>query len=433
MDHSGKRPKKHRCEITEELWPILLLLKCLGNCPLVKQRIQTKSISESCPSDSEINEISATAIIYQFYPKISLGVILQVVLNFIYITASTLYAVNVTFRTPFIAPSLQDYKNFPSFIRPQNDSECINGYNASQIELLDIIYGRAGALFYQLVLIMELVFSWWTAKDFARFVNNWEIFRHKYEQQFDPSYNNAWRNITLNLCRFKKKLLIVYTAIPVSFFIPVFALLNIKFSHWTQITFMISSTLQLIPRSLLEDAQMLFSYKILESCYIEVKKDIAAVVERDMGKVKAETIKAWGDLIDNVRSQSTLLQKTQSTMQLILLAFFTVSSTLFIFVTVNSNAIENDDSKIYFLCLAVGFPIFAIARLYAKIISAEKVTMEISGILSRIRQSPIKISFGNYVTLSKKLLLNVIGQILTYLIVLMQIETSFAGGCKYSH
>ncbi|CAG7717675.1 unnamed protein product [Allacma fusca] len=325
-------PTKQKYDIAKEFWSILFLLKCLGNCPLVKRRIETKSNNKSSPGDPEILPVSTSAIIYQFYPKISLDVIFQVILNSIYTSATILFMVNVVFRTPFIAPSLQDFKNFPSFIRPQNDSECINGYNSSQIELLEIIFGRAGAFLYQIVTIVEIVFSWWTAKDFARFI----------------------------------------------------------------------------------------------------KKDITGVVERDVGKVQAETIKAWGDLLEDFRSQSALLQKTQSTMQLILLAFFTISSTIFIFVAVNISAIENDDGKIYFLCLAVGFPIISIARLYGKIISAEKVTMEISGILNRIRHSPIKISFGNYVTLNKRLLLKVIGQILTYLIVLMQVQSSFSGRCKYS-
>ncbi|CAG7717674.1 unnamed protein product [Allacma fusca] len=475
MANSEKSPKQNKSEIAEELWPILFLLKCLGNCPLVKQRIEIQSISKSS-RDTEIPEATAKAIVYQFYPKISFGIVFHVILNFIFITVNILYVVNVIFRKPFIATSLQDYKNFPSFIRPKNDSECINGYNTSQIELLEILFGRVGALLYQLVAFMELVFSWWTAKDFARFVNNWQFFRQNYEQQFHPYPNNAWHNIARNLRRFKKKLFIIYTAIPALFFIPVFALTSISYLHWANVAFLISSTVQIIPRSLLEDVKMLFSYKILQLFYIEIQKDIAVVVERDKGKVQAETIKAWGDLLDSIQNQSTLLLRTQSTMQLTLVAFSTVSTTIFIFLAVNSKAIENDENKIYFLCLAVGFPIISIARLYFKIISAEKLTMEliargqlldeglkncvfnfqeqnlglflsnvnfgfdlsdipvkmqISEILSRIRHNPIKISFWNYVTLNKQLLLKILGQILTYIIVLMQVQTSFAGGCKY--
>ncbi|CAG7724627.1 unnamed protein product [Allacma fusca] len=457
MCTSDRCQSKNKCEIGEELWPILVLLKCLGNCPLVKRRIETKSISTSCPCDSERNQASASAIVYQFYSTISLEAIFQVMLNFIYITASILYVGNVVLQKSFIATSLQANKTFPSFIRPQNDSDCINGYNASQIELLDFLFGKVEALLYQLVTTMELVSSWWTAKDFARFVNNWQFFRQKYEQQFNPSYNNAWHNIVLNLRHFKKKLLIIYTTIPVLFFIPVFALSHANDSHWINIIVLIASTMQLIPRSLLEDAKMLLSYKILQSYFIEIQNDIAVVVERDKGKVQAETIKAWGDILDYIRTQSILLLKTQSTMQLTLVAFSTVSTTIFIFVAVNSKAIENDENKIYFLCMAVGYPVFFITRLYVKIISAEKLTTEeqnlglflsnqnfgldqsdipaqikVSGIISRIRHSPVEISFGNYVTLNKQLLLKILGQILTYIIVLMQVQTNFAGRCKFS-
>ncbi|CAG7818112.1 unnamed protein product, partial [Allacma fusca] len=369
----------HQNKIGDAFWAILIWHKFLGNCPIVKRkRSNGKSdpgLDKISPEGSE-SKSDFQETIFQFYPEICFEAVVHVCLNCVFIIASTLFVINVVFAKPFVLESLIDFTRFPEFIQPINDSVCLNGYNTGQIKFMEVLFVKFGGIMFQMVAMTELFFSWWTGKDFARFLNNWSFFTEQFIQEFGLSYTNAWKDSALQLRRFKKILLGIYAIVPTFFFLPLFTITSLQYNDWTNVFVMIVLFLQIIPRSLMEDAKILFSYKMLQTCYLEIEKGITAAAQHEGAKLDAATIKAWGNLLEIVRSQGSLLQKTQSVGQLTLMLFSTIFVTLLIFVVVNSNALMDGSGKICFQCLAVGFPIFYIGRLYLKVLVAERVTIE---------------------------------------------------------
>ncbi|CAG7818113.1 unnamed protein product [Allacma fusca] len=447
----------HNNKIAEEFWSILTWLKFLGNCPIVKQKRGHKNIdvhTHNVVADVEIGlkKVQEDEVNFGIYTKITFEAIWHVILNAVFITMGVLFTINVVFANKFFTESLYMYVDFPKFIQPQNQSLCLEGYNVNQIKFLKIVFVKIANTCFELLVFLEFAFSLGSAKSFAKFLNNWGIFMKKFEKEFCRLHFDAVFMITVHIRRFKKILFIIYAIVSVLLFIP-FNFSNIYQRKWDNMTFTVVSFLQFIPRSLMEDLKALVSYKTLEVSYLEVGNTISARAEKEGLNIQASTIKGWGDLIEIIRNQSNLLQETQSSAQLSLIGISTILSTIYIFLAVNYKAID-EDGKTFFLLLVLGILIFSLVRLYFKIVAAEKITMQeealclilaninigndfagipaqlqVSRILTRIQQKPIKISFSNYVTLNKKLLLSVLGQILTYLIVLMQILSSIGGQC----
>ncbi|CAG7635285.1 unnamed protein product, partial [Allacma fusca] len=170
-------------------------------------------------------------------------------------------------------------------------------------------------------------------------------------------------------------------------------------------------------------------------------------VKREKPTVLA--VQSWREILEQIRSQCTLAGQCLMPLQLTFLVNLLLVGTVCVYVSVNG--FGNGKLSILVSVMNGSLATVLLGRLYFKILYAEKIMeanfviergvarslMEIdctgcsSLVMSQIRmthdvlvKTPSRINFGNYVVLNKRLFLGISGQIITYLVVLMQFFSS---------
>ncbi|CAG7832640.1 unnamed protein product [Allacma fusca] len=322
-----------------------------------------------------------------------------------------------------------------------------SSYSDSQIKLVSIAAKVLSSGFLQSFQIYEIWFAWTTAGELVNFLNCWAFFAKQFDQCFREINITVQSAFIPNLRKVRRKLFIFLGVIPVFTLLPFYLIVNQASQRLTYIS-LVSVGLQLIPRRFLEEGKIYMMFAILQESYAQIGYGITTWAQRG-AKIDAAVVQFWKRLIIFIRAQCNLVSKIHSGLELVLSFYSMVGVTVLVFILINYTALESNGRNLGFLSLSACFTIALLLRLYAKCSMAEEITVQeqkVSNLLcnlsaerdscdvplqlqfqqiySLLQQSPITINMGSYGTLNKRLVLTVFGQVVTYLIVLLQLNSS---------
>ncbi|CAG7731205.1 unnamed protein product [Allacma fusca] len=324
----------------------------------------------------------------------------------------------------------------------------------NEILLVGANKSAAQNTFYAVLLFMAfqelvmLVSSWESSSKLAGFLNNWASLRKQFSQTFTNEDRPQSELLQLNppigpLIRtriaWSDILLCCYVLGSVLFPIVLTSMVLDTNTPMVQIWSLITYSCHYITTEVLEDVKNALIYKSCRDAFKQTRSRIAEAIH--WGKLNEDKVQAWRHLIKEIQSQCELAGICIMPMQLTFLLNILISGTMCIYVCMNSLGSSLNSIATSFFTGSMF--LWWIARLYFKVLLAEKITAEEAeiaadlikmnstgyntSVMSQIRltldtlvQNPSRINLGNYVVLDKHLFLGIIGQVITYLIVLMQ-------------
>ena len=163
--------------------------------------------------------------------------------------------------------SLRSYQNFPKFL-DSNETEKYQDFYMMKTLTTSTIF-----LVFPLIEVLEILFGWLTCPCFLSFLNQWKFFEREFQDNFGRvlSLENEFFP---KIQAMRKKLLVFYVGLPTCILMSSILLENLS-KNFTLVNaiFTLLSTVQLVPRSLLEDSKLILSCKILEESYTQVNSE----------------------------------------------------------------------------------------------------------------------------------------------------------------
>ncbi|CAG7725128.1 unnamed protein product [Allacma fusca] len=213
-----------------------------------------------------------------------------------------------------------------------------------------------------------------------------------------------------------------------------------NFADFQDAVFFITITSRVALVEFIEDVKNIVGYQMLVERFRQIRHGIA--IDTSHGNVSEGRIKKWTTLIQMARDQTRILAESQKSRELFFVLRCIVFVTLFLFILLNLPYNVHPVVFVFHIVWGI-FSFMQLARLLLKTWMAETITSEESKIekdiicidTSRwdsssslqlkaahdlIAQNPTQISYG-YVTFNKGVLKSVFNQVVTYLIVIMQL------------
>ncbi|CAG7833062.1 unnamed protein product [Allacma fusca] len=402
-------------QISEPFRLVVAVLKALGNSPISSRRISSRSVNEPERVIFEVNYFSVTTIS-------------SAVIAFLMLILSSLFFINIGLGQSFLVTGIISYHDFDRILREEESSA-------------NPVRGMVQKTYVITACIMvgELISRWWHAKKFVHFLNKWNGFELKLAKAF-PHFDYDYDFLTL--MNLRDNLILFYVTYPSMVLIPAFLVVYCsRFNVFAKLLGILICS-QFIAVSLLEDVKVIMSYKALQQAFHQVRKCIVHF-KKIGGTMDADVALSWGQLIQYIREQCDRASRYQKFEELFRLIGYTGLVTLFVYIILNGWDHAQKRGSVLFILSSVGYGGMLLGRIYFKAVMADEIAqeefqvaravlkidtkncdhltnLELKTLVDVITLSPAKISFGNYITLNKRLLLAICSQIVTYLIVLMQ-------------
>ncbi|CAG7825983.1 unnamed protein product [Allacma fusca] len=405
---------EERNEIGDLFWPVISLLKFVGNCPLSyvyeEDVIYGDTLSHTSASSRRSN--------YRVYKMQYLSPYTL----FCFAHGSLIMGLWATqlYETIFDVKILN--------IRIFNPQEMMTNYMGR--DSLDVRHKymeqtiKLMFCFIPGIQSVEIILSWMESNNFANFLNNFREFLSEYFSTFPFAQGLLRQNIT----HLRNKFLLFYAIVPTLLGLALVLYTNLQEDSITGVL-----------------ACFLMSHITFVSSLEDVKIKLSIIRSIKWETLTASKVKSWRNVIHNIRMQAKLAGDWQKLHQLTLMIGFIVLITQAAFVLLSGS--PSSPNYGLFLSVSISYILMMVGRIYLKIYAANQICqeefkiarelvyadipenefalqLEVKFLHDMIQQKPCLIKFGSFATLNKKLILGIASQIVSYLIVLMQFYQS---------
>ncbi|CAG7728718.1 unnamed protein product [Allacma fusca] len=394
--------EKPKNKILDELWPVLVILRCLGKIPITKKNGESS------------------------YNWRSFHFLYSVILTTIYLIVWIMTIANAGFRTTW----------FHFILRPSTaTADSILASSSSVISLIAKSYFIVQPFSY----IVDFTLPWINLPQNLEILNRWSEFQSYFENGI---CDHEFYPLEFSLRRSRTRF-IIWATVPSALGIIIFTGEQLAWDPIVNTFIGTCLALSMTFVSFMEDVMLNLHYKAVEQSFHLIRNRVRDFPNDD---VTSNIARGWTNLVLLLREQNKRICKSKATHQLVWTFLAIILLTMYIFLVMQclTSELGPETTTIAAVCFLYSFINFA--RIYCKCVAAEKLTnaekllaqdlipkivvcdnlltkSELQFLHDVIINQPTTVTYGG-ITFNRGFLLSMISHIITYLVILIQFNVN---------